>query len=106
MTPSRRSFLRSSAATLAAASLARPRSLFADPAPKPLSQFNYGDVELLDGPLRHQFEAHHAAYAALTEDSLLHPFRHRAALPDPVEEIGGRYSCAPRARLNKLPNNV
>jgi hypothetical protein len=50
--------------------------LFAEaPTSKPLAQFGYGDVELLEGPLRHQFDANHAAYAALNEDSLLKPFR-------------------------------
>ena len=28
----------------------------------PLSQFGYGDVELLEGPLREQFDANHAFY--------------------------------------------
>jgi DUF1680 family protein len=105
MTPSRRSFLKTSAAALTAAALDRPRSLFADPAPKLLAQFNYGDVELLEGPLFHQFGANHAAYAALNEDSLLKPFRQRAGLPDPGPEMGGWYSWAPLADLDKPGDN-
>ena len=113
MNSSRRSFLKSSlknsAAVVAAASIARSSSLFATPAPKslaqPLAWFNYGDIELLDGPLRHQFDANHAAYAALSEDSLLKPFRQRAGLPDPGEEMGGWYSWAPIADIDKRPNN-
>src|ERR1700676_2645785 len=109
MHSSRRTFLQSSAAALAAATLTRPRSLFASPAPKPaakpLAWFNYGDVELLDGPLRHQFDTNHAAYAALSEDSLLKPFRQLAGLPDPGEEMGGWYSWAPLAYIDKLPDN-
>jgi len=106
MTNSRRNFLKTSAA-LAAASLARPRHAFAAaPAiPAPLGQFKYGDVELLEGPLRQQFQTNHAFYAALDEDSLLMPFRQRAGLPSPGEEMGGWYSWAPLADLDKPGNN-
>ncbi len=105
MTPSRRSFLKSSAVTVAAASLARPRSLFADAESKPLAEFKYGDVELLEGPLRHQFDTNHAVYATLDEDSLLQPFRQRAGLPAPGPEMGGWYSWAPLEDIDKRPNN-
>jgi DUF1680 family protein len=104
MPSSRRTFLQSSAA-VAAIAAARPGSLFAEPAPKPLAWFNYGDIELLEGPLRHQFDANHAAYSALNEDSLLKPFRQRAGLPDPGEEMGGWYSWAPIADIDKRPDN-
>ncbi|MGA2806819.1 MAG: beta-L-arabinofuranosidase domain-containing protein [Terracidiphilus sp.] len=95
MTPSRRTFLKKSA-TLAAASLAAPRHVFAiaDDATAiapPLTQFGYGEVELLEGPLRQQFETNHAFYLALNEDSLLKPFRLRAGLPTPGEDMGGWY---------------
>ncbi|KAA6463154.1 twin-arginine translocation signal domain-containing protein [Acidobacteria bacterium AB60] len=104
MSPSRRSFLKASAAALAAARI--PRPLLAEaPSASPLAQFNYGDVELLEGPLRHQFDANHAAYSALNEDSLLQPFRQRAGLPAPGEEMGGWYSWAPIADIDKRPNN-
>ncbi len=94
MTQSRRNFLKSSAA--AAASLAAQRTtlsaLAADSgAATPLSQFGYGDVELLDGPLRQQFQTNHAFYRELDEDSLLKPFRQRAGLPAPGEDMGGWY---------------
>ena len=105
MPPSRRSFLKQGAAAAAAVSLSRPGSLFAAPAAKPLAWFNYGDIELLEGPLRHQFDANHAAYSALDEDSLLKPFRQRAGLPDPGEEMGGWYSWAPIADIDKRPDN-
>ena len=93
MTHSRRHFLKTSAA-LAAASLTRPRHAFAanEYTPAPLSQFNYGDVELLPGPLLDQFQTNHAFYAALDEDSLLKPYRQRAGLPAPGEDMGGWYS--------------
>ena len=64
MSQSRRTFLKTGVA-LAAASLAAPRHSFAsDPAAAaPLAQFGYGDVELLEGPLRQQFQTNHAFYA-------------------------------------------
>lgn len=70
-----------------------------------LNQFEYGDVELLEGPLREQFDRNHAFYAALDEDRLLKPFRQRAGLPAPGEDMGGWYSWAPLADLDKRPNN-
>ncbi len=92
MTFSRRSFLKTGAA-LAAASVASPRhALSADAAPPaPLSQFGYGDVELLEGPLRQQFQTNHAFYAALDEDAMLKPYRQRAGLPAPGTDMGGWY---------------
>ena len=95
MNQSRRSFLKSSsvvAATAIAAPHASLSALAADPrAAAPLSQFNYGDVELLDGPMRQLFDTTHAFYAALDEDSLLKPFRLRAGLPAPGDDMGGWY---------------
>jgi len=95
MTQTRRSFLKTSAA-IAAASLARPNNAFAaigdsiSIAPA-LGQFGYGDVELLEGPLRRQFQTNHAFYRDLDEDSLLKPFRQRAGLPAPGDDMGGWY---------------
>lgn len=57
-----------------------------------LTQFDYGAVQLLDGPLLEQFRANHAFFLALNEDSLLKPFRQKAGLPAPGEEMGGWYS--------------
>jgi len=93
MTHSRRDFLKT-CAVLAAASLTRPRHAFAanEYIPAPLSQFGYGDIELLPGLLLDQFQTNHAFYAALDEDSLLKPYRQRAGLPTPGEDMGGWYS--------------
>ena len=109
MTQSRRTFLKGSAA-LAAGSLLTTRESFADAAvapatPAPLRQFGYGDVELLEGPMRQQFLTNHAFYGALDEDSLLKPFRQRADLPAPGEDMGGWYSWAPLGDLNAPVNN-
>ncbi len=95
MIHSRRSFLKSTAA-VAATALAHPhRSAALVPpalaAPPQLDQFSYGDVALLDGPLREQFDTNHAFYRALDEDALLKPYRLRAGLPAPGDDMGGWY---------------
>ncbi|HLY42583.1 MAG TPA: beta-L-arabinofuranosidase domain-containing protein [Terracidiphilus sp.] len=108
MAPSRRTFLKSSAA-VAAVALANPRAhAFSNGQPAitpPLSQFGYGDVTLLEGPVREQFDRNHAFYRGLNEDSLLKPFRQRAGLPAPGDDMGGWYSWAPLADLDKPGNN-
>jgi uncharacterized protein len=106
MAQSRRSFLKTGAA-LAAASLSRPRNSFAavvadSATPPPLKQFAYGDVELLEGPLRQQFQTNHAFYLALDEDSLLKPFRQRAGLPAPGEDMGGWYDWSSDFTLQNM----
>lgn len=109
MTQSRRTFLKTGAA-LGAAALVRPHDAFAASEnaraiTAPLSQFGYGDVELLEGPMREQFDRNHAFYRSLDEDSLLKPFRQRAGLPAPGEEMGGWYSWAPLSDIDARPNN-
>jgi hypothetical protein len=106
MSQSRRSFLKSTAAV--ALTAAAPHTIFSadtPAAPPPLQQFNYGEVELLPGRMRQQFEANHAFYAALDEDRLLKPFRQRAGLPAPGDDMGGWYSWAPLADLDKPGDN-
>ena len=105
MTETRRGFLQKGAA-LAAATVAMGRDARAASTHEPtitprLKQFGYADVTLLEGPLREQFDRNHAFYAALDEDSLLKPFRQRAGLPAPGEDMGGWYSWAPLSDLNK-----
>jgi DUF1680 family protein len=95
-------------AAVGAAALLRPRKTWPGTrnAPgAPLSQFGYGDVALLEGPARAQFDRNHAFYLGLDEDSLLKPFRERAGLPAPGEEMGGWYSWAPLSDIDKRPNN-
>jgi len=100
---SRRDFLKMSAATalataashsfargeVSAAQSASPESA------KPLELFGYGEIELLDGPLKQQFDANHAFFLARDEDMLLKPFRDRAGLPAPGEDMGGWYDNSP-----------
>jgi len=93
----RRTFLKVGAAA-AVASLARAQSPSGSSesgavvaiAPE-LTQFAYGDVELLEGPMREQFDANHALFLALDEDMLLKPFRERAGQSAPGEDMGGWY---------------
>lgn len=106
MIASRRVFLKSTAA-FAATSIGSSRGqlALADLRSGPLSQFNYGEVELLDGPLRRQFDANHAAYSTLDENSLLKPFRQRAGLPAPGHDMGGWYSWASIEDFGKPDDN-
>jgi uncharacterized protein len=109
MAQSRRTFLKTGAALGAAALLGSPTELASaenSPAIAPkLGQFGYGDVTLLEGPLRDQFDANHAFYRALDEDALLKPFRQRAGLSAPGEDMGGWYSWAPLSDIDARPNN-
>src|SRR5689334_18203653 len=57
-----------------------------------LSQVGYEQVRLLDGPLREQFDRNHAFFLALSEDALLKPFRQKAGVPAPGEDMGGWYT--------------
>ncbi len=71
----------------------------APPLPKPavtpkLSQFRYGEVQLLDGPLRTQFDYQHDLYVNLDPDMLLKPFRVRSGLPAPGADMGGWYDSS------------
>jgi hypothetical protein len=93
----RRAFLKAGTAA-AIASLSYPHAADAGDQPgagessiAPLSQFDYGDVELLDGPMRKQFDANHALFLALDEDMLLKPFRERAGQSAPGDNMGGWY---------------
>ena len=56
-----------------------------------LSQFPYGSVRLLDGPMKRQFDDHHSLFLHLDDDRLLKVFRQVAGLPAPGEDMGGWY---------------
>jgi uncharacterized protein len=94
---SRRTFLQTATATTAAAYAARVLPVWAATAPgtvainTPLTTFSYSDVELLDGPMKRQFEENHARFLNLDDDRLLKVFRQVAGLPAPGEDMGGWY---------------
>jgi len=59
---------------------------------RPLQEFHYSQVDLEDGLQQTQLEQTHTVLMNLSEDSLLRPFRRRAGLPAPGNELGGWYS--------------
>ncbi len=111
---SRRTFLKASG--LATGSLAlRSRALAApaavDLGATRLDQFAYSDVDLLDGPMLDQFKGNHAFFMALSEDSLLKPFRQAAGQPAPGDDMGGWYSYSkdfdpPRNLTGYIPGHT
>lgn len=97
---SRRGFLKAASALTASAYAAKTiPALAASTAPNkgtvainpPLATFSYCDVQLLDGPMRRQFEENHARFLNLDDDRLLKVFRQVAGLPAPGEDMGGWY---------------
>jgi len=87
----RRTFLKTSVAAAAGAWAAPLIPAWASPSTAPLATFDYGDVELLPGPLKRQFEYHHNLFLNLDEDCLLKVFRQQAGMPAPGEDMGGWY---------------
>jgi DUF1680 family protein len=96
--PSRRSFLKHTAALAAITAVSRHAPAFQSattPRPTPLDQFDYPNVQLLDGPLLVQFRHNHTLFLNLDDDSLLKPFRQLTGMPAPGEDMGGWYSPSP-----------
>lgn len=94
--PSRRRFLKLTGLAAGSALIARSTPSWADSSPAvavtpPLSLFHYSQVQLLDGPLRSQFEHNHDLFLHLDEDALLKPFREREGMPAPGPDMGGWY---------------
>lgn len=95
---SRRGFLKTAAAVTASAyasksipARAAASASGAVAVTPPLATFAYSDVQLLDGPMRRQFEENHARFLNLEDDRLLKVFRQVAGLPAPGEDMGGWY---------------
>ena len=59
--------------------------------PAGLSTFAYSEVELLDSPLRRQFDSNHAFFVHLDDDRMLKIYRQRVGLPAPGADMGGWY---------------
>jgi uncharacterized protein len=103
MRATRRQILKNGALLAAAsAALGRKRSwaagsTLATPASAitpPLSTFKYSEVQLLDGPLKEQFDHNHDLFLHLNEDALLKPFREREGMAAPGPAMGGWYDNA------------
>jgi uncharacterized protein len=93
---SRRHFIRSTAMSTAAIAAMRSIPALARmsaqaPIRLSMSLFAYGDVQLLDGPFRRQFDQNHKFFLNMNEDALLKPFRQREGLPAPGPDLGGWY---------------
>ena len=58
----------------------------------PLEEFHYGDVSLASDLHESQLMNTHDVLMALSEDSLLKPFRQMAGMPAPGESLGGWYN--------------
>ncbi len=56
-----------------------------------LAVFRYGDVQLLPGPAKKQFDQNHSFFRNLSEDRLLKIYRQRTGLPAPGQDMGGWY---------------
>jgi hypothetical protein len=56
-----------------------------------LTVFQYGDIQLLPGPAKKQFDQNHSFFLNLSEDRLLKIYRQRTGLPAPGEDMGGWY---------------
>ncbi len=96
---SRREFLQAGAqagAAVAASGLwthvsGKPES----PPPSPLEQFDYADVFITSDLHEAQLRNTHAVLMALSDDSLLKPFREMSGMPAPGDDLGGWYHYDP-----------
>lgn len=61
----------------------------------PLAEFGYGDVSISSNPHESQLMNTHAVLMAISDDSLLKPFRQMSGLPAPGEDLGGWYHYDP-----------
>ena len=93
----RRTFMKATSATAAGAyaSSILPAWAAADKSlvavSTPLKTFAYSDVQLLDGPMKRQFEENHSRFQNLDDDRMLKVFRQVAGLAAPGEDMGGWY---------------
>ena len=95
---SRRKFLRS--ASVAATALSIPNLLAAgEDVVGPLSQFEYGDVDLHSELHEKQLRETHALLMSLIDDSLLKPLREMSGQAAPGDDLGGWYRYRPGAKI-------
>ena len=93
---SRRRFLQAGSLTAAAIGL-RGREAWGGELFKgaPLEEFGYGDVAMASEAHEAQLMNTHQVLMALSEDSLLKPFRQMSGMAAPGEELGGWYNYNP-----------
>jgi hypothetical protein len=96
---SRRRFLQtgSAAAALVVGAKIWPHTAWGEVAlaATPLAEFGYSDVHLDDGLQEAQLRQTHAVLMALSDDSLLKPFRQMSGMPAPGDDLGGWYHYDP-----------
>jgi hypothetical protein len=95
----RREFLKTTAALAAGTTVMRSNATMAMGVRTPtaaqaskLAQFDYADVQLLDGPMLEQFQHNVSLFLNLPDDNLLKPFRQLAGQSAPGEDMGGWYT--------------
>ena len=82
---------------------AASRAPAADPQ-VPLNELGHSQVTFAPGPLERQAHENHQLLMNLDEDSMLRPFRQRAGLPAPGQDLGGwydTYAFAPGATFGQ-----
>ncbi len=57
----------------------------------PLTEFDYSQVQLLEGRFRDQFENNHSVLLSLDENGVLKPLRQRQGMSAPGPDLGGGY---------------
>ncbi|HVZ30574.1 MAG TPA: beta-L-arabinofuranosidase domain-containing protein [Asticcacaulis sp.] len=88
----RRTFIAGAAAMAgAAATQASQATSVVQPERAPLEQLGYGEVTLLDGPVKAQFSQTYETLLNMDEDALLRPFRQAAGQPIGPKGMGGWY---------------
>ena len=96
---SRRRFLEAGSLAVGAAAAGRfARGVGFDPGKggaEPLAEFGYGDVDLASDLHETQLRETHAVLMALSDDSLLKPFRQMSGQAAPGEDLGGWYHYDP-----------
>lgn len=91
--PARRTILKYGALTAAGFSLfRRSNASTAAVTSAPLNELRYAQVQFAAGPMQRQASENHSLVLNLDEDALLRPFRLRAGLPAPGQELGGWYN--------------
>ncbi len=67
----------------------------------PLTEFSYGDVSISSDTHESQLMNTHEVLMALSEDSLLKPFRQMSGMPAPGDDLGGWYAYDPNYDYRK-----
>ena len=93
---SRRQFVQASSLAIAGMGIRSRKIWAAEPSlAAPLAEFGYGDVDISSEAHEAQLMNTHSVLMALSEDSILKPFRQMSGMPAPGEDLGGWYNYDP-----------